>query len=73
MQENQPDVATHTLIGKIYLEKCKKVVFIEKKSGVGVCVAVPWHSEQYVFPEASTLGVIFFHRFMCLLSTYLRW
>jgi hypothetical protein len=40
-----------------------------------VCVAVPWHPDQYVFPEASTLlTCIFFYRFMCLLSTgILRW
>ena len=33
MQENQPDAAKHTPGGIFFLEKCKKVLFIEEKRG----------------------------------------
>jgi hypothetical protein len=52
---------THSLGGIFLLEKCKKSGIYRAKEGVWcVCVAVPWHPEQYVFPEASTLDLALF-------------
>jgi hypothetical protein len=60
MQENQSDTAAHTskgvsFPGKKEILTKKDGITAKKRVGDGVCVAVPWHPEQYVFPEAFTL------------------